>query len=395
VTFPFASLPENLAAFCAMLRRDCGYRAGPRELQDAIRAIEAVGLGGERVVRDALRPVLAGRVEEARVFDLAFERFFRSAGAGPPARETPGRFAGHDRGTGRPLGARATVEESPDQASDARAAGTGNERPVRGVATGDDETPAGLLRASYSPFEGEGHVRLEPAARAWRDAAALLVSRVRAARSRRWRPAPRGHQFDFRRTLRSSLHTAGEVVLPRYRARPQRHARFVLLIDGSRSMDTHTRAALQMAVALSSVTLDVQAFTFSTSLRRITPDVRRAAAGEHRLLQLHEAWGGGTTIGACLHELLRRYGDRVLGRETVVIITSDGLDVGELPLLRAAMARLARLSAGIIWVNPLLETPRYQPTAGGMRVARPFVSALAAVDDPADLVRLARTLRLR
>jgi uncharacterized protein len=69
--------------------------------------------------------------------------------------------------------------------------------------------------------------------------------------------------------------------------------------------------------------------------------------------------------------------------------------VGELPLLRAAMARLARLSAGIIWVNPLLETPRYQPTAGGMRVARPFVSALAAVDDPADLVRLARTLRLR
>jgi uncharacterized protein with von Willebrand factor type A (vWA) domain len=266
---------------------------------------------------------------------------------------------------------------------------------VRDVAEPDPGATAIALRASYSPLEGEGApLVLEPPTAAWLEAAAALVRRVHAGASRRWRPARRGPRFDFRRTLRTSLHTGGEPVTPRWRAHPRRNPRFVLLIDGSRSMGTSAGPALHMAAALSAVSPGTETFTFSTMLRRVTRDVRRAAAGERRTLDLHQAWGGGTTIGPCLDDFLRHFGERLLGRDTVAIVASDGLDVGSPELLRQSMAALARRSAAIVWINPLIVTEGYEPTAVGMSLARPHVSVLASVNDPEGLRSLARSRRL-
>jgi uncharacterized protein with von Willebrand factor type A (vWA) domain len=161
-------------------------------------------------------------------------------------------------------------------------------------------------------------------------------------------------------------------------------------------MAAHAQTPLRMAVALAGVTLDVEAFTFSTELGRVTRDVRRAAAGRPQALDsLHHAWGGGTAIGACLREFLRRFGERLLTRDTIVIIASDGLDVGPPDVLREAMGRIRRRSAGIVWLNPLVETRGYEPTAAGMSAARPFVTTFTWVDGAAGLVRLSRIIRLR
>jgi uncharacterized protein with von Willebrand factor type A (vWA) domain len=175
-----------------------------------------------------------------------------------------------------------------------------------------------------------------------------------------------------------------------------RTPRFVLLIDGSRSMGAYAQTALRMAVAVASVTMRVEVFTFSTALERVTTDVRRAAAGETRRLErLHHAWAGGTSIGACLRDFLRRFGERTMGRETVVMIMSDGLDVGEPAVLRDAVRELRGRSAGLVWLNPLLETTGYEPTAAGMRAARPYVTTFASVNDLAGFAELSRLLRLR
>ena len=168
-----------------------------------------------------------------------------------------------------------------------------------------------------------------------------------------------------------------------------------MVIDGSRSMATQAGPAIQIAIALSSVTLSTETFAFSTALQLVTRDVRRAALGERRRVRLHHAWGGGTTIGACLSEFVQRFGERLLGPSTIVIIASDGLDVGDQAALREAMARLSRDSAATIWLNPLLDTAGYEPAAVGMRTARPFVTTLASVTDPAGLLRLARVIRIR
>jgi uncharacterized protein with von Willebrand factor type A (vWA) domain len=395
VTYPFASLPENLAAFCELLRRDYRFRVGPRELEDAARALELADLLDERTVRNVMRPVLAGTLADVQVFDRAFEQFFAGLvlpSALPetlPSAPTPAEQQRADAG------------DAPDDAHEAISAETGRDATDTGdgrasvlrIADEGDEMAAKLLRGSYSPFDAEGSAAdLEPLDKEWREAAAALVRRTRAGLLRRWRPATHGQRFDFRRTVRGSLHTGGDLILLRWRARSLRKPRFVLLIDGSRSMSSHARPPLRMAVALTSVAHNTETFTFSTALMRVTTEVRRAAAGERRHLQLHHAWGGGTTIGACLDHFLQRFGERTLSRETVVIIASDGLDVGNVEVLRDAMSRLARRASAIVWLNPLIETPGYEPAALGMSAARPFVTTFAAVNDAAALARLAGSM---
>jgi uncharacterized protein with von Willebrand factor type A (vWA) domain len=267
------------------------------------------------------------------------------------------------------------------------------------VAEPETETPARLTSASYSPLEGEDvnlGPELAPAEPAARDAARALVRRLHLGLSRRWAPAARGRRFDVRRTLRAGVQTGGEALDARWLRRPKRAPRFVILIDGSRSMDEYAATALEVAVALASITMRVETFTFSTSLRRITDDIRRAAAGTIcHLEHLHKAWGGGTSIGACLRDFLREFGARSLSRDTVVIVASDGLDVGEPDVLRDAMRELHRRSAGTVWLNPLLDTPGYEPTAAGMSAARPYVGTLASLSDQSALAHLSRLVRLR
>lgn len=265
--------------------------------------------------------------------------------------------------------------------------------------TGDGLEEAAIFApSSYSPLDADASdaPELPRVEGAWRDAARLFVRRLHLGLSRHWRPASRGRRFDLRRTLRASLQTGGEALSPRWLRRPRRAPRIVLLVDGSRSMSAYARTALQMAVALTSATMRVEVFTFSTQLQRVTDEVRRAAAGEVRHLDhLHHAWAGGTTIGACLRDFLQRFGDRMVGRDTVVMIASDGLDVGVPDMLRDAMRDLHRRSAGVVWLNPLLETEGYEPTAAGMSAARPYITTFASINDQAGLTRLSRLVRLR
>jgi uncharacterized protein len=393
--YPFASLPENLAAFCDSLRKEHGFRVGHRELQDAARALTAISIGNERIVRDTLRPILSRTLTDVLVFDRAFDEFFhrvtrdsqidrRSTLVGESrARDVADRSQAEVVRTDRPDDTERHRLESVAESHDSdREAG--------------DRT-AVFVGLRYSPLDSEGDSpELLPPDPDARGAARAFVNRLQTGLSRRWRSSPCGRRFDLRRTLRGSLHTGGEPVLPHWRARIKRRPRFVVIVDGSRSMGSHAQVALQWTTALASATRNLEVFTFSTALERVTYDVLRAAGGEpRRLPPLHHAWGGGTSLGACLHEFLRRYGGRLLGPETVVIVASDGLDVGEPVALRDAMARLHRLTAGIIWLNPLLETEGYEPTAQGMRIARPYVTTLGWAAGAADLVRLSRAVRLR
>lgn len=401
--YPFASLPENLIAFCGVLRKGYGFRIGPGELHDAARALDVVDLSDEHAVRHALRPILSGTVHDVTVFDQVFTDFMFPGPAGvrqdqmPAARREPGSDTGsHEEGLEqkrRPTASQVDADDV-DVAPDA---GDGAIAPPE-TTDGDGDEGALPVRSSYSPLAADGAEPpvLTRADATWRDAAWSLVRRLELGLSRRWRPARHGRRFDLRRTLRVSLQTGGEALTPRWLRRPRRTARLVLLIDGSRSMSAQAQTMMRVAVALASVTRRVEVFTFSTALQRVTRDVRRAAAGETRQLQsLHYAWGGGTSIGVCLREFLQTFGERLLGPDTVVIVASDGLDVGEPDLLRGAMRELHRRSAGVVWLNPLLETAGYEPTAGGMSAARTYVTTFASVTDVAAFARLSRVVRVR
>ncbi|HSL66014.1 MAG TPA: VWA domain-containing protein, partial [Gaiellaceae bacterium] len=96
-------------------------------------------------------------------------------------------------------------------------------------------------------------------------------------------------------------------------------------------------------------------------------------------------WDGGTRIGDSVKTFLDRYGHGGLARGAVVVLCSDGLEVGDPEVLREQMERLARLAHRVIWLNPLKESPMYEPLARGMQAALPFVDRFAGGHDLASV----------
>lgn len=349
-----ARLSEQIAQFCASLRRRHGFRIGVGETRDALRALDAVGAAEERRVRAALRAVICGRYQDIDVFEREFDAFF----------------------LGRTSQPRAVVEReiSIVRESDSN---------------GEVAAPAWeALIAKYSLAAGQGPVPEVLGADAARYARAVdaLLKNLRLGRTRRWRPHDGGTRFDLRRTLRDSLHTAGEPVRLRMLGHPWRNPRIVVLIDGSRSMTEHATGILQFARALVRRTPRAHAFAFSTRLRDITGDLRGGV-----LPVLGDAWGGGTRIGHALRDAARRHA-ALLDGNTLALVFSDGLDFGDPTELARAAAEIRRRTAGLVWLSPGAGQPRYVPETQGMRAVLPSLSALLAASDVEGLARIAKTL---
>ena len=51
-------------------------------------------------------------------------------------------------------------------------------------------------------------------------------------------------------------------------------------------------------------------------------------------------WSSGTRIGQSLEQFLRIYGKKLLGTRSLILIFSDGWDLGEPEVLREAMTRI-------------------------------------------------------
>ena len=71
-----------------------------------------------------------------------------------------------------------------------------------------------------------------------------------------------------------------------------------------------------------------------------------------------------------------------------MIILSDGLDRGDPAELARAVAQIRRRAGALVWLNPLLADPRYQPLAAGMQAALPYLDHFAAAHDLESLERL-------
>src|SRR5262249_29454693 len=100
----------------------------------------------------------------------------------------------------------------------------------------------------------------------------------------------------------------------------------------------------------------------------------------------------GTRIGESLKAFLDDHGRRGLARGAVVVIVSDGLEIGDPALLAEQAARLARLAHRVVGRNPLKGDPGYEPLTRGMRAALPHVDELATCHNLASLEGLGELL---
>jgi uncharacterized protein with von Willebrand factor type A (vWA) domain len=158
-------------------------------------------------------------------------------------------------------------------------------------------------------------------------------------------------------------------------------------------MDLYSRVLLQFLHGMQGAFPDMETFVFGTRLTRVTPHLKRRAFG--RMIEALAAvrdWSGGTRIGESLERFVRDYGPHLLGRRTAVLVLSDGWDTGDPDTLATALAAIRERGARIVWLNPLLGQPDYQPLTRGMAAALPLVHAFLPAHNLASLVALERSL---
>jgi uncharacterized protein with von Willebrand factor type A (vWA) domain len=226
-----------------------------------------------------------------------------------------------------------------------------------------------------------------------------LATAVPTRPSRRTRPArrrgaaPPAAQLDLRGTMRASLRTAGDPFERHWREPGERPRPLVLICDVSGSMEPYARMLLGYVQACVAARRRVEAFVFGTRLTRVTAELRGRDpdAAMARAAGVTHDWSGGTRIGEALATLNREHGRRV-GRGAVVVLLSDGWDRGDPAQLEQEIARLARCSHRLIWLNPLKAHPDYEPLTRGMRAALPFVDEFMAANSLASLEELADAL---
>ena len=373
MTAPSTGLLEHTARFCRRLRTE-GLPVGPGDTLDATRAIGSVDLMDREDVRLALRTSLLKRVEDGPLFDSLFDAFWSGSA---PARRNP-----------------AVIPPDAEEDLERRGASSSRRRPVESwqeleeLAVPAPSSREALGRQDFATF-GEDELR------AVTTLARRIARRLSARPGRRWKLSSRGEQVSLRRTLREALKTGGELATLTYRRRKLRRTRLVVLADVSGSMDLYARLLLQFLYALQNAFSRVETFVFATRLSRVTDELRapgyRDALGN--LSERVQDWSGGTRIGESLSSFLSGW-PRLVDRRTVVVVLSDGWETGDPNVLDAALALLHRRAGRLVWLNPLLGSPGYEPLTRGMQAALPHLDVFAPANDLASLEQLARHLSL-
>jgi uncharacterized protein with von Willebrand factor type A (vWA) domain len=373
---PSGNLLHNLVLFGRLLRA-LGMDVNPGRVIDLVQALQYIEIGNRDDFYHTVRSLLVHERDDLPLFDQAFRLFWRA-----PAEQ---------------------YIELPYFSIFQQA------RPPRVI-----KLPPPLLEQSRNgenQNEGEGEVELDviEVTRTYshhetlrqKDFSELTAEEFAAVkcfidamvwqlgeRQTRRQQSGRGSRLDLRRSLRRNLRYGGEMLewptrRPKTKQRP-----LVVIADISGSMERYTRLLLHFIYSLAGgAERPVEAFVFSTRLTRITRQIRQRNI-EHALRDVSKAvtdWSGGTRIGEALKSFNYDWARRVLGGGAIVLIISDGWDRGDVDLLKTEICRLQRSYHRLIWLNPLLGSPRYEPLTRGIQACLPHIDDFLPVHNLASL----------
>jgi uncharacterized protein len=373
MTLQQETLASRIVEFCRFCRTN-GLSAGVKESVDALDAVRAVGVRDREILKSAFRSVLCSSKDEWEQFDELFEAYWGSAQPGstmaPRKRPQPDQRLPH--GAITTLMGRSKARETEDDGGKSVLGATAQER---------------LKRTDFSQASQDDLPELERIA-------IRLLRQMSLRLSRRLESMRQGRQVDLRRTIRRNITRGGDLIDLSYKARKIQQDRLVVLLDISGSMNPYSLFFLRFAYALQRHFKRVDTFLFSTQLTEITALLRgRGPAKAMRsLAQQAAGWSGGTKIGESLKEFVRYHGARVLCRDTVFIVLSDGWDTGPPEALAEQLRSVRRGVRKVIWLNPLLGLPEYRPVTQGMSAALPYIDVFVPAHNLESLLALEKHL---
>jgi len=372
--------PDRSAAsiieFC-QFARDSGLPAGVQQTLAAIEVAETIDADDRQSFVFALRSVLCSSKEEWDLFSKIVDAFWSASRSRSGAASGEGKEARFTTHRPKPS-SRALMAESDAEASPADSEG----KAVSGASTQHRLQSVDLSNVPHDDLDALEQISLR------------LFRKMSQRLSRRFRIRNLGDRMDMRRTIRRSIPRGGDPIDLAFQARKPRKHRLVIFLDVSGSMNSYSLFLVRFAYALQKHFKNVNTFLFSTNVIEITDVLRVHDLPDalRRLSQRAAGWAGGTKIGESLQEFNRQHGKKLLSRNTVFIILSDGWDTGEPEKLAAELRIIRRRAQKLIWLNPLLGLKDYTPVTRGMSAALPHVDVFAAAHNLESLLSVEKYL---
>lgn len=226
-----------------------------------------------------------------------------------------------------------------------------------------------------------------------RDTITRLVRKLRDTVARRHRARGRG-AVDMKRTLRAAARTQGIPIALKFRRKPLRKTRIVVLCDLSGSVWSSARFMLTMLYAMQECFDRVKSFVFIDAPVEVTRlfetiDIDRAL--EEILRSPEIAFGAATDYGRMLRLFRQLHMDTITKKTTVIVIGDGRSNYGnpEAGVLEQIRERCRRL----IWLNPESEIFWYSGDSE-MRAYEPFCNEVRHCQNLDQLAAFVRDLVL-
>lgn len=377
-------LADNLTGFGRALRR-AGVPVDSARIALAQQAAQLIDLGRKDDLGAAMEAVLVGREQDRAVFRELFDAYFRDPEV---AHKLLMQMLPSAEGKAEPSKRRPRVSEA---LAPQKAFGDNKPKPAEQAIDLDAAmTASDAERLRQADFNGLSASEYRLVERLAREIALPLPS----VDARRSRPGTRGVRMHWARTLRHAARTGGELVELRRMQRAEETLPLLVLVDVSGSMERYARLLLAFLHAATRGLRRRDVFAFGTHLTDLTPAFR--VADTDMMLAAASAaiddFAGGTRLGESLAALRLRHARRLVGRRTLVLVISDGLDTGEPEDLARELDWLKRRCRRLLWLNPLLRFEGYAPLARGAAVLHRHADGMLAVHNLSKLQDLAAGL---
>ncbi len=371
-------LLRKLIDFCQALR-DEDVVVTPSETLDATSALIFTDLTDRELFYSGLKSTLVKRSEYYPKFDILFEKFWLGKERDSSIVKPSGRFS--------------LPSETKNAAKNVKDATT-NQRISRFTASNQlleiisnrdlSKETQDQVYGIYSPIEtisrkSFGDLTAQDRSLLKRGLRAF-ARRMASLSGRRFAISNVG-KIDFRRTLRTSLESGGQMTDIRLSRQKISKSRLVMFCDVSGSMDLYSNQLLKLLYYACNTIHRTEVFAFSTQLVSLNKYIQGRSFWEavHLVSRNVNIWNSGTRIGSALGLLLSEH-PGVLRSSTVFIVISDGWELGDLDLLKKRLREIKGRVVKIVWLNPQADSPNYSPLAAGMKAALPFIDVFSGIN---------------
>lgn len=387
---PPAALPpaeplHAVAGFAALLREH-GFRIGIAEQQAMVQAALRLPPSLQRPARvgEAWRAIACHGARDWRRWPELFERYWQ-----------PERLRGRTRVSGQTRPAR-DLRQVVSQLQQ----GLAGDAPPQGPRAADtalqDAAAEGDPTQRHQGGASRTEALLDRSLQEWlpqdlqqlQQLAERIAEQLRRRLVRRQHAHPAGRRLDLRRTLRASLATGGLPLAPVWRRPRRERPRLFILVDVSRSMETHAQLFLRIARAFVQAA-NARVFVFHTRLAEVTPLLQRDSGRvQEKVNAVTAGFAGGTRIATSVADFHRVHARAQLGRGAQVWVLSDGFDADPPAQLAEELSAVRRRGARLTWFHP---SP-LPPASRAMQAASPLVQRFVRLTTLRDLADAAPTL---